>query len=165
MKGFGIVSEIGLIVTVLLYSAMTAVAQVEYGLSADYVNDEGIRAHPAVIAATGFETPQWATHAFGYTQTLPQGYQHTTDPSIVMRGTGCLQIQQTAGTHHPYEFAPSIPDNDIVLVRWYRRYEAGYDWTQHKMPGVYAKESSAQNGSAGVRPTGCDKYSCKLFVD
>ena len=149
MKGFRIVSEIGLIVAVLLGSAITAVAEVEYGLAVNYVNDEGIQAHPAVIAATGFETPQWATHAFGYSRTLPQGYQHTTDPFIVMSGSGCLQVQQTAGTHHPYEFAPSLPESDIIFVRWYRRYEDGYDWTQHKMPGVYAKESSAQNGSAG----------------
>jgi hypothetical protein len=60
---------------------------------------------------------------------------------------------------------PALPDSDTVCVRWYRRYEAGYDWTQHKMPGVYAKESSAQNGTAGVPPAGCDKYSCKLYLD
>ncbi len=165
MRGFRLVFVIALIVAMLLSSAATAPAEVEYGLAAQYANDEGIQAHPAVIAATGFETPQWAAHSFNYSRPLPQGYQHTTNQSIVMSGTGCLEIQQTAGTHHPYEFAPSIPASEIVFVRWYRRYEDGYDWTQHKMPGVYAKESSAQNGSAGVRPTGCDKYSCKLFVD
>lgn len=138
---------------------------VEYGLAVNYRHDVGIEKDPAVIAATGFETPNWAEGAFKYTRALPVGYEHTRDPSIVLSGKGSLQIQQKAGTHQPYEFAPAIPENEVVYVRWYRRYEAGYDWTQHKMPGVYAKASNDQNGTAGVKPTGCDKYSCKLFVD
>ncbi len=165
MNRFRLVMQFGLMAAALHITAVTALADVEYGLASQYVDDEGIQDHPAVIAATGFETRQWAADTFGYSRDLPQGYQHTTDPSIVLSGNGCLQIQQTAGTHQPYEFAPDIPESEIIFVRWYRRYEAGYDWTQHKMPGVYAKASSAQDGSAGVRPTGCDKYSCKLFVD
>jgi len=165
MNRFEGVATVGLLIVVLICSGTAAWADVEYGLAAQYVEDNGVEDHPAVIAATGFETPQWPANAFGYARTLPQGYQHTTDPSIVLSGTGCLQIQQTTGTHHPYEFHPPLPDSDIVYVRWYRRYASGYDWTQHKMPGVYAKASSAYNGTAGVRPTGCDKYSSKLFVD
>jgi hypothetical protein len=146
-------------------SGSVAMADIEYGLAARYANDEGIADDPAVIAATGFETANWAEEAFGYTGTLPEGYEHSTDRAIVMNGQGCLQIQQRTGTHQPMEFSPAIPGSDTVYVRWYRRWESGYDWTQHKMPGVYAKESSAQDGTAGIRPTGCDKYSCKLFVD
>jgi hypothetical protein len=146
-------------------AASVIAGQVEYGLAAQFIGDDGIEDHPAVIAATGFESPQWAADAFGYSRDLPQGYEHTTDPSIVLSGSGSLQIQQTVGTHQPSEFHPALPDSDTIYVRWYRRYEAGYDWTQHKMPGVYAKESSAQDGTAGIPPTGCDKYSCKLYVD
>ena len=138
---------------------------VTYGLAAKYDQDMGIENDPAVIAATGFETADWPVSAFGYTRNLPEGYEHTTDPAIVLSGQGSLQIQQSAGTHRPAEFHPALPESDTLYVRWYRRWEAGYDWTQHKMPGVYAKESSAQDGTAGIVPTGCDKYSCKLFVD
>jgi hypothetical protein len=146
-------------------NAGPAIADVKYGLAARYAQDEGIATDPAVIAATGFETADWARQAFGYTRALPEGYEHTTNPAIVLTGQGCLQIQQRTGTHQPYEFSPALPPSETIYVRWYRRWEPGYDWTQHKMPGVYAKESSAQDGTAGVPPTGCDKYSCKLFVD
>lgn len=171
MSRFMWLSTSALMVVVFLGFSMDAMAatviagKVEYGLAARYGDDEGIEAHPAVIAATGFESSQWAAEAFDYSRDLPQGYEYTTDPALVLSGNGSLQIQQTQGTHQPSEFHPSIPDSDTVFVRWYRRYEAGYDWTQHKMPGVYAKESDAQNGTAGVPPTGCDKYSCKLYVD
>jgi hypothetical protein len=149
----------------LLIVCVSANADIEYGLAAKYDNDIGIENDSEVLIATSFETEHWAKEAFGITHQLPQGYGHTSDPSIVFSGQGSLEIQQKKGTHQPYEFAPEIPASDIVFVRWYRRYEAGYDWTQHKMPGVYAKISSDQNGTAGVKPTGCDKYSCKLFVD
>jgi hypothetical protein len=165
MHRFNIIQVIGLIGTLVFYASLSTAADVEYGLASLYPKDHGIQDHSAVIAATGFETPNWAVETFGYTRNLPQGYQHTTDPTLVLEGNGCLQIQQTAGTHQPYEFAPEIPESDIIFVRWYRRYETGYQWTQHKMPGVYAKESRDQDGTAGVPPTGCDKYSCKLFVD
>lgn len=171
MDRFKLLPVIGLMLAVLLNLTLDAIGatamagKVEYGLAAQYDGDEGIEEHPAVIAATGFESPQWAANAFEHSRDLPQGYEHTTDSAIVLSGSGSLQIQQTEGTHQPSEFHPSLPESDIIYVRWYRRYEAGYDWTQHKMPGVYAKESSDQSGTAGVPPTGCDKYSCKLYVD
>lgn len=156
------------VVSVLAGVFVTATANagtVEYGLAAKYAADAGIEKDPAVLVATGFDSPDWATSTFKHTRDLPKGYEHTTDPSIVLSGRGSLQIQQTEGTHEPYEFAPPLPDSDTIYVRWYRRYEAGYDWTQHKMPGVYARAPDQQHGTAGIRPTGCDKYSCKLFVD
>lgn len=149
----------------LAFSHGESALAAELGLASKYNNDLGIEQDPSVIAATGFESAQWARDTFGYTRQLPDGYEHTSDPAIVLSGRGSLEIHQKAGTHQPYEFAPKIPASEQVYVRWYRRYDAGYDWTQHKMPGVYAKASSAQNGTAGVKPTGCDKYSCKLFVD
>lgn len=146
-------------------AAIANAGEVEYGLAANYPADAGIEKDPAVLAATGFDAPDWAVSAFEYTRDLPKGYEHTTDPSIVHSGKGSLQIQQIKDTHQPYEFAPPLPESDIVYVRWYRRYESGYEWTQHKMPGVYARAEDQPRGTAGERPTGLDKYSCKLFVD
>jgi hypothetical protein len=165
MKRLKIMAVIGLIGILFFHLPTDAIAEVEYGLAAQYKNDEGIQDHYAVIAATGFESPQWAVDTFAYARDLPKGYGHTNDPLIVFSGNGSLEIQQTMGTHQPNEFTPTIAENDIIHVRWYRRYEAGYDWTQHKMPGVYARIDEKQEGTPGIKPTGCDKYSCKLFVD
>jgi len=91
------------------------------------------------------------------------GYAWTGDKRHVLAGAGALEIRQTRGTHFPAEISPAITPTDRVHVRWYRRWEKGYDFTQHKMPGVYAQ--AGRTSGAGVRPTGRDKFSCKLFVD
>jgi hypothetical protein len=132
-----------------------------------YPDDRGIETDPAVIWATGFETPEWHRTDLNQTGSLPTGYEHTTDGFIVLSGNGSLQIQQRRGTHQPYEFHPWLPgDYDKVHLRWYRMYEAGYNWTQHKMPGVYARYGRRDvGGDAGIKPNGTDKFSCKLFVD
>jgi hypothetical protein len=153
------------IATLLAGTANSGNRHVEYGLAAHYPGDARIAENPAVIAATRFETADWARDAFGHVHALSPGYEHTTDPTIALEGRGSLQIQQRLGTHQPREFNTPLPESDTVYVRWYRRWEAGYDWTQHKMPGVTAKASSAQDGTAGVKPTGCDKFAAKLFVD
>ncbi|MFH1322025.1 MAG: LamG-like jellyroll fold domain-containing protein [Bacteroidota bacterium] len=139
--------------------------EVSYGFAANYINDEGIKNHPSVLYCSGFESPDWAREDFNYTQTLPTGYEHTTDQSMVLSGQGSLQIQQKEGTHQPGEFHPKLPETDIAYVRWYRRYENNYLWTQHKMSGVYAKAPGVPDGGAGIKPNGYDKYSCKLYVD
>ena len=92
-----------------------------------------------------------------------RGYAWTGRKANVLAGTGALEIQQTRGTHLPMEIHPEIAPSDRVYVRWYRRWEKDYDFTQHKMPGVYA--TAGRTSGAGVRPTGRDKFSCKLFVD
>jgi len=151
---------------IFIINIHTAAAQgVETGIAADYPNDIGITDHPSVIFASGMETPDWYVDDLNYSGTLREGYEHTTEPSIVLTGEGCLQIQQTEGTHNPYEFHPDLPDLDTVYLRWYRKYEEGYQWTQHKMPGVYATAPGYPGGGAGEKPDGYDKYSCKLFVD
>ena len=92
-----------------------------------------------------------------------RGYAWTNRKGNVLAGSGALEIRHTRGTHLPGEIHPQIAPSDRVYVRWYRRWEKGYDFTQHKMPGVYAK--AGRTSGAGVRPTGRDKFSCKLFVD
>jgi hypothetical protein len=153
-----------LLITFFLCSAFS-LADIEYGLAADFPNDENIKDHPSVMHATGFETPNWHKDEFNVDYDLRTGYEHTTDVDIVLTGVGSLQIQQRAGTHDPYEFHPELSETDIIYLRWYRKYEDGYEWTQHKMPGVYAKADLDVGGTAGIKPTGYDKYSCKLFVN
>jgi expansin (peptidoglycan-binding protein) len=92
------------------------------------------------------------------------GYGWTAEPANVLSGAGALEIQQMQGTHQPSEIAPEIDETDVAYVRWYRKWEEGYDFTQHKMPGVYARAPGVGGGGAGIKPNGYDKYSCKLFV-
>ncbi len=123
---------------------------------------------PALVRRTDillfedFERENW--YGRWRTRRLPRGYSWGRPPSPVFMGQGALEVTHTPGTHDPSEIHPTIPETDVAYVRWYRYYEPGYDWTQHKMPGFYAYASGRQSG-AGAKPTGRDKFSCKLFVD
>ena len=149
---------VALSVPIVLLSSWT-LAQEGPGLAANYPNDEGLADDPAVLYFLDFddeaETMAWANGT--------EGYGWTADPAHVYSGGGALEIQQTTGTHDPYEIHPEITETDVAYVRWYRKWQPGYDFTQHKMSGVYAKAPGASG--AGEIPTGYDKYSCKLFVD
>ncbi len=130
------------------------------GLAASYPGDVGLGADPAVLLLLDFDhrdsTLAWVGEHAGYSWT--EAAEH------VFAGTGALQIQQTKGTHQPGEIHPPLPPTDVAFVRFYRRYPAGYEFTQHKMPGVYAYGDGRTGGGAGQVPTGFDKFSSKLFV-
>jgi hypothetical protein len=93
-----------------------------------------------------------------------KGYGWTNAKENVVFGAGALEVTHTAGTHYPMEIHPDIDEVDRVHVRWYRKWEEGYDFTQHKMPGVYARAGGRRTSGAGIKPTGRDKYSCKLYI-
>ncbi len=150
--------SVALIAPFILCSSW-ALAQEGPGLAANYPNDEGLADDPAVLYFLDFndeaETMAWSQGV--------DGYGWTSEPAHVFNGSGALEISQTVGTHDPYEIHPEIAETDIAYVRWYRKWQPGYDFTQHKMSGVYAKSPDATG--AGEIPTGYDKYSCKLYVD
>ncbi len=129
------------------------------GLAANYPNDIGLGVHPDVLYFLDFDDETASRAWFGDNI----GFGWTSEPDHVRSGKGALEIQHIQGTHAPTEIHPVIEESDRVYVRWYRMWEPGYDFTQHKMPGVYAKAPGASG--AGEVPTGYDKYSCKLFVD
>lgn len=133
----------------------------ERGLASGFPLDRGLASHPSVLLFLDFddgdETAAWIGDH--------EGYAWTGDPAHIFAGAGALEMQQTAGTHQPHEIHPPLPPTDVAFVRFYRRYPAGYDFTQHKMPGVYAYADGHRGGGAGQVPDGYDKYSCKLFVN
>ncbi len=132
------------------------------GLADQYPFDVGLGNDPSVLYFLDFDD-EAATAAWHGGRA---GYGWTDDPQNVFAGAGALEIQQTTGTHYPMETYNELAPSDVAHVRWYRKWEAGYDWTQHKMPGVYAKVPGAPpGGGAAIPPNGYDKYSCKLFVD
>lgn len=92
------------------------------------------------------------------------GYRWTGEEENFFAGGGALEIRHEAGTHKPREIMRIIEETDVAYVRWYRKWEEGYDFTQHKMPGVYARADRNEKGGAGEAPTGHDKFSCKLYV-
>jgi len=131
------------------------------GIAAKYPLDRGIARDPTVLLALNFDEPAGAAAFYG----KRAGYGWTGAAADVFAGGGALAIRQVRGTHTPSEVHPTIPATDVAHVRWYRKWDEGYDWTQHKMPGVYAWAGRARGGGAGRRPNGRDKFSCKLYVD
>jgi hypothetical protein len=137
-----------------------SVSAEQTGIAALHPGDVGLASHPAVLLMLDFdnrdETLKWIGEH--------QGYGWTGDSANVFSGPGALAIQQTEGTHQPSEIHPALRETDVAYVRFYRKYPPGYDFTQHKMPGVYAYAEGKTGGGAGEVPNGFDKFSSKLFV-
>jgi len=135
--------------------------QAGLGIAARYPGDRGLEKDPAVLYYLDFDneskTKSWAG--------MKAGYGWTEEKENVFAGKGALEIQQTKGTHNPGEIHPRLKETDVAFIRFYRKWSEGYDWTQHKMPGVYAMAPGTPKGGAGVKPNGTDKYSCKLYVN
>ena len=140
----------------------------EYGLAVQYLNDEGIKDHPSVIFASRFETSDWLREDFGLNmqEIKPDLGYHTADPSLAFTGQGALEYQTRAGLHVPYVYDIPFEGQDVVYLRWYRRYEAGFDFScVTKTNGVYAHDPELDtSSSSGTRPTGYDKFSTKLTM-
>ena len=152
-------------IAVIIVSAMAplspASAQSGPGLASQYTGDQGLASDPSVLYFLDFNDQARTQAWYG----SKAGYGWTGEGANVLAGSGALEIQQTRGTHQPSEIHPWIAETDIAYVRWYRKWETGYDFTQHKMPGVYAWAPGQSGGGAGEVPTGYDKYSSKLYVD
>jgi hypothetical protein len=135
---------------------------VGYGLAAQYPSDVGIKNHPSVIYASSFEAEDWYEQDFGYTGWVEnKGYQ-TTDPRLVLSGSGSLEYQNEKGEHHPQTYKFAFEDTEVVYLRWYRKYQPGYDFScPSKTNGVYAR---GPGGYEGGKPTGYNKFSTKLTV-
>ena len=134
------------------------------GLASQYPDDIGIQNHPSVIYASGFETRDWYERDFGYTGWLDRRGCRTTQLHRVLSGNGALEYQSKEGSHDPLIYKISFEGEDVIFLRWYRRYESGYDAScQSKTNGVYARRPGGTSG-AGSKPTGYDKFSAKLQV-
>jgi hypothetical protein len=139
-------------------------------ISNGYPNDVGIRNHPSVIYATGFDSTSWLTTDLptGTRLRYVGGSDLTDRPTWTstekFTGAGSLQYLQIAGGNKPnimeiIGFAPV----DEVYMRWYRKYQTGFRWgcQSVKNNGVYAS-ADVNTLEACVQPTGYDKYSFRV---
>lgn len=138
-------------------------ANIEYGLANEYPYDIGIENHSAVIYASGFETQDWSIRDFSHPEILDYGGHFIKDFSLSYLDNGVLEYQNLQGSHKPSTYNIVVPENDQIFLRWYRKYEPGFDFAcQVKTNGVYASAPDASGG--GVKPTGYDKFSLKLQI-
>jgi hypothetical protein len=136
----------------------------EQGLASLYPEDNGITNSSSVIFASGFEATDWHKRDFGYSGWLSDRGYYVKNSNLAFSGSGVLEYQNLQGTHNPHVMNIDFPGKDIVYLRWYRRYESGYDFScQGKTNGVYATDPNVPSNS-GEKPTGYDKFSTKLQV-
>ncbi|SRR6266540_2794043 len=139
-------------------------------IAALYPNDVGIRNHPSVISATGFESANWQSTDFPSNTRF--SYVGGTDPQArpqwtgdeAHTGTGALLHRQLAGTNLPHGLTiMGFSGVDEIYMRWYRKYQAGYRWgcRSAKNNGVYAVADPTK-AEACVQPTGYDKFSFRV---
>lgn len=159
---------------VLMWLYLPAIVAAAQGAQ---VSEPGLAGRSDIIFFEDWDSPNWQSHWRG---AHDRGYQRIEGPlsfvmgevlgkaqgkaSNVFFGPGSLECEHTTGTHNPSEMTAIIPGQDVAYIRWYRKWENDYDWTQHKMPGFYARSNPNSGGGAGEKPTGTDKFSAKLFV-
>lgn len=138
---------------------------VEYGLAQRYPRDVGIKSDPAVILASNFETSDWYKSDFAYTGYLSEIGHQVISKTLTYTGNGALEYQSIKGQHLPNVMDVTIPNpQDTIFLRWYRKYETGYDFTcQSKTNGVYALNPPDQVIRDTI-PNGRDKFSEKLQI-
>ena len=158
-----ICSVLGLLCFVELAFSSPTMAQI----AAQYPNDVGIRNHPSVIYATGFESANWLTTDFPsniqvvYLGGSDQSARPQWAAAEAHTGMGSLRHRQLAGTNLPHGMTiMGFQGVDEIYMRWYRKYEAGYRWgcQAAKNNGVYAVVGP-NISEACVQPTGYDKFS------
>jgi hypothetical protein len=136
-----------------------------------YPNDVGIRNHPSVIYATGFDSANWQTTDFP--SDTRWTYLGGTNPSArpqwtgdeAHTGAGSLLHRQAAGDNLPHGLLiMGFPGVDEIYMRWYRKYQDGYRWgcRSSKNNGVYAVAAQKGVTEACVQPTGYDKFSFRV---
>jgi Polysaccharide lyase 14 len=139
-------------------------------IAAQYPNDVGIRNHPSVIYATGFDSSNWLTTDFpsGIRVVYLGGSDQTARPvwtgAEAFTGTGALLHRQLAGTNLPHGMTiMGFQSVNEIYMRWYRKYQAGYKWgcQSAKNNGVYAVAND-DTPEACVQPTGYDKFSFRV---
>ena len=110
------------------------------------VTEPGLRGRTDILYFLDFDDENAARKWFR----KGKGYGWTGDKKNIRFGRGALEIQHTTGTHYPMEIHPKLDEVDVAFVRWYRKWDDGYDFTQHKMPGVYARAMGLRGGTAGI---------------
>jgi hypothetical protein len=160
MKKFLLALTFGMLFLASCRSAF--VAESVAGLASKYPDDIGIKSNPAVILASNFEDENWLYSDFFY-DWQPGIYQPYRTVDISYSGVGALEYFNRAGTHYPTGYhIPLDVEQDIVYMRYYRRYSEGYDFScQSKTNDVGAYKNDP---GAGIKPNGYDTYSNQLQV-
>eukprot|EP01084_Bolivina_argentea_P296645 510927_1 len=151
---------------------------IQKGIADNYPCDEGLADHPSVVLFRDFEnktdTMKWFAGAWFDAE--QHGYSWAENQGI--DGGSSINITSTIGKHWPEELIqwfdedvdpngpPGATGTDEIYVRFYRRYESGYQMQAHKSPGVYAMCCDPQEvAGAGNKPDGTDKFSTKVIVN
>ncbi len=117
--------------------------------------EPGLAGRKDVLFFEGFEG--------GTSKLVNQGRRIVVDPRLAFDGNACMEVQHQKGTHNPYDVSVPLPPGDCYHLRFYVRFEEGFDWgLGHKGPGFYARAPGVGEGGAGVRPNGRDKFSCRV---
>jgi len=98
-------------------------------------------------------------------KTYPSDYVSAVN-NPVRRGNWAQQFQNVAGTHEPlYSFKFALPRSDVYYWRFYRQYEAGYQFTcESKAFVVSAHNPITFTLPAGQYPDGTNEASCFLQI-
>ena len=131
-----------------------------------------------VVFATSMEHPYWyqlANRGNSASVLAPYPpnrvyYSYPNNVSVVSnpvrKGTKAQQFQNLAGTHEPSAaFKYALPRSDVYYWRFYRQYEAGYQFTcESKAFSLYAHNPITFTLPAGQRPDGTNEVSCFLQI-
>lgn len=129
------------------------------GIASAYPLDANIESHPDVILADGFESYSTVSNLTSkWSQVYhSQNTRIATEPANVYSGTKALEFrvpQQSAEVSN--ELVKSIsPTEDVIFVRAYTKYEAGYNVNGGSHDGIVV---SSNYSTPGVPANGTNKF-------
>lgn len=129
------------------------------GIAAKYPNDSNIKSDPNVIFADDFESYSFESQLWGKWDNIyhQQDVQITTDPANVFSGQRSLEMRVPAQST---EVANAVeknlnPTRDIVFVRVYTKFVAGYNVSGSEHNGI---SISSKYCCPGVPANGTNKF-------
>ncbi|MEM9069287.1 MAG: polysaccharide lyase [Myxococcota bacterium] len=139
------------------------------GLAAEFVDDEGIAAHPDVLMADGFESPDWmenwSRHGGDFVVTDEDQFGFTPLVGRALRAR--IPEGENTGLNTSYYFMEEVGEEpEEIYFRYYLR--LGDDWNQSiqggKLPGIAGTYNTA--GWGGRRSDGTNGWSARgLFIE
>lgn len=107
-----------------------------------------------------FESEDWRDFLPYESQWIGERGRYVNDYELAFEGNGVLQHDTPAGTNLTHLMQFTLPPQDVVFLRFYRRFSPGYRFDFNvKGLGLYAHDGSH---SAGEKPDGTDKFSCRV---
>ncbi len=136
------------------------------GLAAAFQADAGIRTHPAVIFADGFESGPLG-HGWDVDGPVKTNILSLVAPGVPELGARCLRVEAHLGRDTGGGFTKWFEPPEAVYVRFYTKFDEQCDYVHHFVTlranrGLQGGDRWSGFGGAGLKPAGDERFSTAI---